>query len=79
MIRPPQRAANHSLKRQFRGAFAMRGEYAVTEGKKMTTNKGLLSIREANTPRGIGTQSNIFVSKARNAEIGDFEGNRCCR
>jgi hypothetical protein len=79
MIRPPQRAANHSLKQQFRGAFAKRGEYAVTEGKIMTTNKELLSIREANTPLGIGSQTNIFVSKVRNAEIGDVEGNRCCR
>jgi len=41
----------------------------------MTTNKELLSIREANTRRGIGSQTNIFVTKARNAEIGDVEGN----
>ena len=41
----------------------MRGEYAVTEGKIMTTNKELLSIREANTPLGIGAQADIFAGK----------------
>jgi len=41
----------------------------------MTTNKELLSIREANTPRGVATQTNIFADKARNAEIWDVEGN----
>jgi len=45
----------------------------------MTTNKELLSIREANTPLGIGSQTRIFVTNARNAEIWDVEGNRCCR
>ncbi len=41
----------------------------------MTTNKELLSIREANTPRSVGTQTNIFADKAKNAEIWDVEGN----
>ena len=30
----------------------------------MTTNKELLAIREANTPRGVGTQTNVFADKA---------------
>ena len=75
MIRPPERAANHSLNRQIRGAFTMRCEYAVSEGEKMTTNKELLGLRTANTPRGVGTQTNIFADRARNAEIWDVEGN----
>ena len=29
----------------------------------MTTNKELLSIREANTPLGIGAQADIFADK----------------
>jgi len=42
----------------------------------MTTNKELLSIREANTPRGVATQTDIFADTARNAEIWDVEGSR---
>ena len=42
----------------------------------MTTNKELLEIREANTPRGVGTQTNVFAERARNAELWDVEGNR---
>ncbi len=53
----------------------MRYEYAVSEGEKMTTNKELLSLRTANTPRGVGTQTNIFADRARNAEIWDVESN----
>ncbi len=53
----------------------MRCEYAVSEGEKMTTNKELLSLRTANTPRGVGTQTNLFADRARNAEIWDVEGN----
>jgi 4-aminobutyrate aminotransferase-like enzyme len=53
----------------------MRYEYAVSEGEKMTTNKELLDLRTANTPRGVGTQTNIFADRARNAEIWDVEGN----
>ena len=53
----------------------MRCEYAVSEGEKMTTNKELLSLRTENTPRGVGTQTNIFADRARNAEIWDVEGN----
>ena len=41
----------------------------------MTTNKELLGLRTANTPRGVGTQTNIFADRARNAEIWDVEGN----
>jgi len=41
----------------------------------MTTNKELLDLRTANTPRGVGTQTNIFADRARNAEIWDVEGN----
>ena len=41
----------------------------------MTTNKELLSLRTANTPRGVGTQTNIFADRARNAEIWDVVGN----
>ncbi len=41
----------------------------------MTTNKELLSLRTANTPRGVGIQTNIFADRARNAEIWDVEGN----
>ena len=41
----------------------------------MTTNKELLDLRTANTPRGAGTQTNIFADRARNAEIWDVEGN----
>ena len=54
----------------------MRYEYAVSEGEKMTTNKELLSLRTANTPRGVGTQTNIFADRARNAEIWDVDGKR---
>jgi len=53
----------------------MRYGYAVSEGEKMTTNKELLDLRTANTPRGVGTQTNIFADRARNAEIWDVEGN----
>lgn len=42
----------------------------------MTTNKELLAIRKANTPPGVGTQTNVFADKARNAEVWDVEGNR---
>lgn len=42
----------------------------------MTTNKELLEIRENETPRGVGTQTNVFADKARNAELWDVEGNR---
>ena len=42
----------------------------------MTTNKELLALREANTPRGVGTQTNIFADRALNAEVWDVEGNR---
>lgn len=42
----------------------------------MTTNKELLEIRENETPRGVGTQTNIFADKARNAELWDVEGKR---
>ncbi len=41
----------------------------------MTTNKELLGLWTANTPRGVGTQTNIFADRARNAEIWDVEGN----
>ncbi|MDH3266354.1 MAG: 4-aminobutyrate--2-oxoglutarate transaminase [Gammaproteobacteria bacterium] len=33
-------------------------------------------MRESETPRGVGIQTNVFVDKARNAEIWDVEGNR---
>ena len=42
----------------------------------MATNKELLAIREAATPRGVGTQTTVFADRARNAEIWDVEGNR---
>jgi len=42
----------------------------------LTTNKELLDIRVDETPRGLGTQTNVFSDKARNAEIWDVEGNR---
>ncbi len=42
----------------------------------MTTNKELLTRREAATPRGLGTQTTVFSDKALNAEIWDVEGNR---
>lgn len=42
----------------------------------MTTNKSLLQQREAQTPRGLGTQTTVFSDKALNAEIWDVEGNR---
>ena len=42
----------------------------------MSTNEELLEIRESETPRGVGIQTNVFVDKARNAEIWDVEGNR---
>ena len=42
----------------------------------MTTNKELLAIREAETPRGLGTQTTVFANKASNAEIWDIEGKR---
>jgi 4-aminobutyrate aminotransferase/(S)-3-amino-2-methylpropionate transaminase len=42
----------------------------------VTTNKELLLIRENETPRGVGTQTNVFADKARNAELWDVEGNR---
>ncbi len=42
----------------------------------MASNKELLAIREAATPRGVGTQTTVFADKAKNAEIWDVEGNR---
>jgi len=42
----------------------------------VATNKELLAIREAATPRGVGTQTTVFADRARNAEIWDVEGNR---
>jgi len=42
----------------------------------VTTNKELLTRREAATPRGLGTQTTVFSDKALNAEIWDVEGNR---
>ena len=42
----------------------------------MTTNKALLAKREAETPRGLGTQTTVFSDRALNAEIWDVEGNR---
>ncbi|MGB5720037.1 MAG: 4-aminobutyrate--2-oxoglutarate transaminase [Woeseiaceae bacterium] len=42
----------------------------------MTTNRELLTRREAATPRGLGTQTTVFSDKALNAEIWDVEGNR---
>jgi 4-aminobutyrate aminotransferase/(S)-3-amino-2-methylpropionate transaminase len=42
----------------------------------LTTNTELLAIREAEIPRGVGTQTNVFADKARNAELWDVEGNR---
>ena len=42
----------------------------------MTTNRELLAICEANTPRGVGTQTTVFADRARNAELWDVEGNR---
>lgn len=42
----------------------------------MTTNKSLLSKRQAETPQGLGTQTTVFSDKALNAEIWDVEGNR---
>lgn len=42
----------------------------------MTTNKELLATREAETPRGLGTQTTVFADRALNAEIWDVEGKR---
>jgi 4-aminobutyrate aminotransferase/(S)-3-amino-2-methylpropionate transaminase len=42
----------------------------------MTTNKELLAIRQAATPQGVGTQTQVFADRARNAEIWDVEGRR---
>jgi 4-aminobutyrate aminotransferase/(S)-3-amino-2-methylpropionate transaminase len=42
----------------------------------LTTNKALLARRVTETPRGLGTQTNVFADKALNAEIWDVEGNR---
>ena len=42
----------------------------------MTTNQALLAKREAETPRGLGTQTTVFSDRALNAEIWDVEGNR---
>lgn len=42
----------------------------------MTTNRELLEIRENEIPCGVGIQTQLFVDKARNAEIWDVEGNR---
>jgi 4-aminobutyrate aminotransferase/(S)-3-amino-2-methylpropionate transaminase len=42
----------------------------------MTTNEEMLAIREASTPRGLGTQTTVFSDRALNAEIWDVEGKR---
>jgi 4-aminobutyrate aminotransferase/(S)-3-amino-2-methylpropionate transaminase len=42
----------------------------------VTTNKELQAIRDAEIPRGVGIQTNVYSDKARNAEIWDVEGNR---
>ena len=42
----------------------------------MSTNKELLAIREAATPRGLATQTTVFADKALDAEVWDVEGNR---
>jgi len=42
----------------------------------VTTNQALLAKREAETPRGLGTQTTVFSDRALNAEIWDVEGNR---
>ncbi len=42
----------------------------------MTTNKKLLAVREAETPRGLATQTTLFADRALNAEIWDVEGKR---
>lgn len=42
----------------------------------MSTNKELLAIREAATPRGVATQTAVFADRALNAEIWDVEGRR---
>ena len=42
----------------------------------MNTNKELLAIREAATPRGVATQTTVFADRALNAEIWDVEGRR---
>jgi 4-aminobutyrate aminotransferase/(S)-3-amino-2-methylpropionate transaminase len=42
----------------------------------VTTNRDQLEIRQSATPRGLGTQTNVFADKALNAEIWDVEGRR---
>lgn len=42
----------------------------------MSTNQELQSLREASTPRGVGTQTTIYADRALNAEIWDVEGKR---
>lgn len=42
----------------------------------MSTNQELQSLREASTPRGVGTQTTIYSDRALNAEIWDVEGKR---
>ena len=42
----------------------------------MSTNKELLAIREAATPRGVATQTTVFADKALDAEVWDVEGRR---
>ena len=42
----------------------------------MSTNQELQELREASTPRGVGTQTTIFSDRALNAEIWDVEGKR---
>lgn len=39
-------------------------------------NHDLLQRRQANVPRGVGTAMNIFVDRAKNAEVWDVEGHR---
>jgi 4-aminobutyrate aminotransferase/(S)-3-amino-2-methylpropionate transaminase len=42
----------------------------------MSTNEELLAIRQAATPQGVGTQTQVFADKALNAEVWDVEGRR---
>jgi len=42
----------------------------------MVSNNELLAVRQAETPRGVGTQTTVFADRALNAEIWDVEGKR---
>jgi 4-aminobutyrate aminotransferase/(S)-3-amino-2-methylpropionate transaminase len=46
------------------------------ENNDVATNKELQALREAATPRGVGTQTTVYADKALNAEIWDVEGKR---